>query len=479
MAMSLVSIGWTVLVFVVALHYHDVTNDQLLGSPDLQTGLLVVEVVAAAVLLLATLRSSRSPRFLKSKTAPTHILVPSWTEFSIGLRLLNWIEKFRVAVTPPSVTLMDMAGCFWYSTSLYAAAKMCVADLVHAQFPAPVPVDDLAAQIGCHPDDIYRLLRALSTKGVFAETSLPGPLPSSPRVAAFAQTPLSDLLRNSHPHSMWGAVVSVNEEQAQAFGKLPETILASLRTGPRGSRPPTGFELAFNGQSFYEYLDRHPVQSKLFDEFMKGVSNDAMPVIAKDFDFSPFTVIVDVGGGDGGLLRAVYSLCLRAKCKKCRSRACDVHQGILFDRQVVVSQTTALSSEWPGAVAVSGSFFDKGAVPQGDLLVLKEILHNWGDEECVSILQCCASSLLAFPSARIAVIDIVLDNNADAGSDPLRGFKSFLDLHMLSMLRGRERTQLQFQELAARADLDVDKVIPLRTAYSVVLLKKKETGSRR
>eukprot|EP00762_Andalucia_godoyi_P007087 ANDGO_01867.mRNA.1 Tabersonine 16-O-methyltransferase len=419
------------------------------------------ETVASVVLALVVVGVlyvlvSRRRRETLSKRAPTKIHVSSWMEFRVGTWIMAVLEKFKYTCSPPSVQLMEYACGYWNSAAMYAAAKLRLADLVEDHFPSPVSTYDLSRKLAVHEDDLYRLMRALATKGVFAET------PNR----HFVQTPLSDMLRTNHPLSMWGAVVSLHEEQRHAFARLFESVDQKVATAAPSVPRKSGFEIEY-GEPFYDYLDKHSHQSKLFDEFMKGVSNDSMPVIAQDFHFEKYGTIVDVGGGDGTLLKTIYEMNLAKRCKGCKKLRCQSHNCILFDRPAVVSLT-----EFPTTVVVkkaAGSFFDADTIPVGDLIILKEVLHNWTDENCLRILSS-VSQRMSGTNARILVIDVVLSELKDC--DHLRALKTFLDLHMLTMLRGMERTKIQFAELVAKVGLEVEAIIPMRTVYSGILLKK-------
>jgi hypothetical protein len=327
--------------------------------------------------------------------------------------------------SPPSTTLLQMMTGYWVSQALYVAAKLGIADLLA---DGPVDCEDLAASTDSHAPSLQRVLRALASVGVFTEVS-PG---------AFALTPLGELLRTETPGSMRALAIMYAEEQYRAWGEL----VHSVRTG----------EMAFDhqfGMGYFEYLAQHPEADRVFNEAMTGWTHQLVGAVVDTYDFSPFKTVVDVGGGYGALLAAIL-------------QSNPGTQGILFEQPHVVASATeqlVAAGVADRCTVVGGDFF--AAVPAGgDAYVLSQILHDWDDEHCVAILGQCRQ---AMPDhGKLLVVELVLPE----GDEPFLG--KWLDLHMLVLLGGRERTAAEYDALFQAAGFKLARVVPTPPGPSVV-----------
>jgi hypothetical protein len=327
--------------------------------------------------------------------------------------------------TPPPVALLQMMTGYWVSQAVYVAAKLGIADVLAE---GPRRGEDLAAATGAHAPSLHRLLRALASAGVFTEAS-PG---------HFALTPLAALLRTGVPGSMRALAITYNEEQYRAWGDL----LHSVRTG----------EVAFEhryGMPIFDYFAQNPEADRVFNEAMIGWTDQVAAAVAGTYDFSPFGTVVDVGGGYGALLAAIL-------------RRNPTARGILFDQPHVVESAEELLATDGIAdrcACVAGDFFVE--VPAGgDAYVLAQILHDWDDERCVTILERCRRAMP--PHGKLLVVELVLP----PGEEPF--FGKWLDLHMLVMAGGRERTAAEYDALFRPAGLALARVIPTPPGPSVV-----------
>ena len=327
--------------------------------------------------------------------------------------------------SPPPVTLLQMMTGYWVSQALYVAAKLGIADLLA---DGPLDCEDLAAATDTHAPSLQRVLRALASVGVFTEVS-PG---------SFALTPLAELLRTETPGSMRALAIMYAEEQYRAWGEL----LHSVRTG----------EMAFDqqfGMGYFEYLAQHSEADRVFNEAMTGWTHQLVGAVVDTYDFSPFKTVVDVGGGYGALLAAIL-------------QSNPGTRGVLFDLPHVVASTEehlAAAGVAGRCTFVGGDFFE--AVPAGgDAYVLSQILHDWDDERCVAILGQCRR---AMPDhGKLLVVELVLP----AGDEPF--FGKWLDLHMLVLLGGRERTAAEYDTLFRAAGFKLARVVPTPPGPSVV-----------
>lgn len=324
-----------------------------------------------------------------------------------------------------SQQLLRMGFGFVVSQALKVVADLGLADLLTE---GDRTADELASATGANADALYRLLRLLASEGVFRETA--------PR--RFAQTEMSDALRSARPGSPRDFISMINTEPYQAFAEL----LYSVKTGQ------TAFEHVFGEQRF-DWLDARPEKAEAFQRAMVSLSQGANQAAAEGFDFAPFRCVADVGGGHGALLSVIL--------------ARNPHlSGILFDRPVSIEAAkTGLGGPLPRTKFIGGDFFE--AVPKGaDVYVLKRVIHDWDNDRAAKILRNCRNAL---PSeGRVLVVERI----TAAGDAP--DLNKQLDIVMLAMTGGVERTEEEFSKLFARARLKLERVIPSKAGVSVLEL---------
>jgi hypothetical protein len=314
---------------------------------------------------------------------------------------------------------------YWVSQAHYVAAKLGVADLLT---DGPRPVESLAAATQTDARSLRRVLRALASIGIFTETS-PGTI---------ALTPLAALLRTGTPNSMRALAIMYAEEQYRAWGD----ILYSVQTGKNA------FQRQF-GTSVFEYLAQHPEAGRVFNEAMTGWTAQLVGAVMDAYDFSPFQTIVDVGGSYGTLLAAIL-------------RRYPAARGILFEQPHVAAtagEQLAAAGVAERCTTIGGDFFNE--VPAGgDAYLLAQILHDWDDEACIAILRQCRRVLPA--NGKLLVIELVLP------SDEAPFLGKWLDLHMLVMADGRERTATEYEALLRAAGFALTRVVPTAAGPSIV-----------
>lgn len=329
------------------------------------------------------------------------------------------------SASPPPVTLLQMMTGYWISQAVYVAAKLGIADLL---VDGPVSCNDLATATRTHAPSLQRTLRALASVGVFSEVA-PG---------HFALTPLATLLRSATPDSMRALAIMYAEEQYRAWGDM----LHSVRTGE------PAFEHHF-GMGVFEYFARNPEASAVFNEAMTGWTAQLARAVVDSYDFSPFGTVVDVGGNQGTLLAAIL-------------RSQPSVRGVLFDLPHVVASAEELLTAAGVAdrcARVGGDFFE--AVPTGGgAYVLASVLHDWDDDRCVAILTRCREVMQ--DHGKLLVVELVLPE----GDEPF--FGKWLDLHMLVMASGRERTASEYGTLFQAAGFELARVVPTPAGASIV-----------
>ncbi|WP_322938220.1 methyltransferase [Nocardioides bizhenqiangii] len=296
------------------------------------------------------------------------------------------------------------------------AARLGIADLLG---DGPLTSDELADATGSDPDALYRVLRVLAVRGIFAE------LPER----RFAITPISDLLRTQHPASQREIAVFDAGPWYRAYGALAHTVA----TGENAFRH-------VHGMSLFEYLADHPDEARMFDRRMTSFSTAEIPQIVEAYDFSGVRTVVDVGGGEGRLMSAIL-------------RAHPALRGVIFDQPHVVGgagNTLRQDGVADRCTTVGGDFFE--GVPEGaDLYLLKWIIHDWEDEDAVKILSHCARAMN--PEGRVVLAEVVIGAPNSGDDGPL------LDVHMMVLPGGRERTEAEFAELFAAAGLRLTRAI--------------------
>ena len=330
------------------------------------------------------------------------------------------------AALPPHVQVIQMATAYWASRVVYVAAKLNLADYLA---DGPKKADALAGPTGTHARSLYRIMRTLSSLGIFAEDA----------EHRFSLTPLGESLKRGAPGSAHATIVTLGSEWVwQGF----EQLLYSVQTGKSACEKVLG-------EPAFDWLAKHPEEASLFSETMIGFHGMEPPAVAAAYDFSEIGTLVDVGGASGNLITTILAAHSRPR-------------GILFDLPHVVKDAPALikSRGLDNRIAIeSGSFFD--AVPTGgDAYTLSHIIHDWSEGQCLTILGNCRKAMN--PDGRVLIIEMVLPE----GNEPHPG--KMLDLMMLVGPAGEERTAPEYRELLGKAGLRLTRVVPTQSPVSVV-----------
>lgn len=325
----------------------------------------------------------------------------------------------------PGRLLVDLAFGFVLSSAVATAAKLDVADIVTE---GPKTSAEIASAVSGDAQSMQRLLRTLASVGVFREDSS----------GRFHLTPAAKLLSRSNSASLRDAVLMITQDIFwKPQGQLDETVL----TGKNGLE-------RMYGKPFFDYLLQDKEAGVVFHRGMASLSALENAPIAACYDFTSLATIVDVGGGQGGFLIEVLKRAPNAL-------------GINFDHASVLAHAfQEFSSRWKCA---AGDFFV--SVPQGaDAYILKRILHDWTDEDCVTILTNIQQAMA--PTGRVLVVDAVIP----PGNDP-HGAK-VLDVLMMGSLEGRERTENELVELFNRAGLRFVQIVSTPTLLSITEARK-------
>lgn len=325
----------------------------------------------------------------------------------------------------PRVALFDLIYGYRATQLVALAARLEIAERLA---DGPQTAEELARATTTQPEALYRALRALASLGVFEERD----------GRRFALTPLSERLRASHPESVRPHALFAGGEIYRAWTELPY----SVATGE------TAFDHLF-GMSHFAWLAEHPAENAIFNQVMSAGSVQAAAAIVAAYDFGERGTVVDIAGGQGMLLAAIL-------------RAHPGLRGVLFDQPHVVASagpTMRTAGVAERCEIVSGDFFER-VPPGGDVYTLRQIIHDWDNERAIAILRNCAQALA--PGGRVAVIEQVLPSGPGAGR------AASLDMTMMIMTGGHERTADEFARLFNAAGLRLTRIFPTQAGSSVI-----------
>jgi O-methyltransferase domain len=320
----------------------------------------------------------------------------------------------------PFLILSEAASGHILSRCVSAVAEAGIADSLG---DTPQSLESLAAATGTNAGALGRMLRLLSAYGVFEA-----------RQGRYSHTPASRLLRKDHPQSLRSYVLMTN---APLFSNSFEAIGHSLRTGE------PAIDKAFPG-GVWNYLATHLEEGRLFNETMAGKAQGQIAGVIASYDFSRFQTIADIGGGHGHLLRAMLASALQSK-------------GILFDRPSVIREAEALGSE---RLTFQGGDFFKDSLPVADAYTLMQVVHDWGDPEATAILVAIRRS--APSHAKLLLIEALVPDT------PGPDWAKTVDLVMLALVSGKERTRSEYQKLLDGAGFRLEREINVGQSTAIL-----------
>lgn len=324
------------------------------------------------------------------------------------------------------VQLMQMAMGFSAPFLLRVAAQLSLADHLA---DGPRTAEQLAGLTNTNAGALYRVLRTLASIGIFKEDES----------RRFSLTALAEPLQSTIPGSVRNSILSITGD---LFIIPWSKLLYSVQTGE------PSFDHYF-GVPFFDHLTKNPEEACLFFDLLIGINSADAPAVAAAYDFSAFKTIADIGGATGHILTTILG----------------THpgpHGTVFD----VPDNHAPAVELIDArgmtdrvTFVPGSFFE--SVPAGsDLYLLSHILHDWSEEQCLTILANCHRAMA--PSSRLLIIEMVLTEGNDFHPGKV------LDMTMLATTPGQERTESEYRALLEKAGFKLNRVIPTNSAISIV-----------
>ena len=326
---------------------------------------------------------------------------------------------------PPSAVLMQIANGAMVTQALGVVAKLGIADIID---DGDRHVDELALASGSDGPSLYRILRSLASIGVFTETSH----------SKFAHTPVSRLLRSDVQGSMRSMAIFMAEPWHY---KVWGNMLHSARTGE------TAWKATY-GEEVFEWFQKHPAESDIFNNAMTDMSASVAPALIEAYDFSGINVIADIAGGHGFLLSQIL-------------KANPALKGILFDMDHVIAGSAEMFSKHGLAdrvEAVSGDFFRE--VPAADAYIMKHIIHDWDDERSIAIMKNIHTAMVG--DGKLLLLEMVVPE----GNEPHPS--KILDLAMLALPGGLERTESEYAALFERSGFKLNRIVPTMSPFSVV-----------
>jgi O-methyltransferase domain len=328
----------------------------------------------------------------------------------------------------PQMTLVKMLTGTWVAQCIYVAATLGIADLLKEGSKS---IDELAEVTESYAPNLYRILRALASVGVFSEVSS----------RCFGLTEIAEYLSSDHPKSLRALAMMLSDKwHWDTWGD----VLHVVKTG----QPP--LKHLYQVENAFEYFQQSPSSGKLFDKAVSGWAKNTHTAIVHSYDFSQIKTIVDVAGGHGALITAIL-------------KANPHMRGILFDLPHVIAEAQEFlqsSGVEHRCETTSGNFFH--SVPSGgDAYIISHTIHNWNDEACLSILQSIRKHMSL--KSRLLVIEMVMPVGNVAH------FSKWLDLDMLMMFSGgRERTEAEYRKLYQMAGFRLTRIIPTASPTSVI-----------
>ena len=319
--------------------------------------------------------------------------------------------------------LVEISAGYWLPRALHVVADLGVADALDEE---PRPATELAKEVGANADALDRVLRLLASHGVFRRVG-----------GKYAHNTLSRALRRDHPNSMRAYARLVG---LPVFWKSWEALEQVVRTG----KPAPG--------DIFGYFKDHPQEAELFDAGMKSKAETSIPPVVDTYDFSGFGTIGDIGGGLGHLLKAILKTSPKSR-------------GILFDQPHVIERIEKDATIDGRLTSQAGDFF-RGPLPRCDVYMLMEVLHDWTDEQSLQILKQIRKA--AVEKATLLVVETVLPSESAWAKGGVEHFGNHLDINMLVLTGGRERTPEEFGQLFSSSGWRLSRVIPTPSPYSIV-----------
>jgi hypothetical protein len=329
------------------------------------------------------------------------------------------MEGTDMTHAPHEVVMHTLMGA-WVTQAVGTLARLRIPDAIAS---GAVTAAAIAEKVGANADAVNRLLRGCATAGFVKAT---GP-------KTYALTDAGDLLRSDHPRSMRALL---DAETAPGHWLPWARLDACVKRGKSVADEVLGGDV-------WSYYEKNAEEGLAFSQAMSGMSAMAIGAIDASYTLPDAKHVVDVGGAHGAFLSWALGKLPKAK-------------GVLFDRANVVESAKGLDPR----IERAGGDFTREVPRGGDLYLVKHILHDWDDATCRKILQNVATAMQA--DARVVIVEMLVPDDGTPSPATL------LDLNMLVMLPGRERTAGEMRELCASAGLAIDKIVQTPSPFAVI-----------
>lgn len=323
----------------------------------------------------------------------------------------------------PETQIMQWITSKWITRPLYIVSELGIADLIQ---DGTTSVEALAEKTGTHAPTLYRVLRALSSVGIFVETDN----------RAFGLTPLSECLLSNALRPI--ARMFLSEWHDKAWNGLHHTI----KTGE------PAFDHSFGKPSF-EWLEENPRERSILDQGQASKAIGFIQSILEFYDFTNFNTICDIGGGQGTFL-----LHLLSANPHLHGYVADLPEAVISANKEILKANLSQRCK-----AIPYDFL-REAPPQCDAYFLVNILHDWEDEICIQVLKNISKAMNT--KSKLWVVEYMLEPGTDFSVAKL------LDIEVLVMSGGRERSLDEYKTLLKTAGVNVSKIMPLKSGPAML-----------
>ena len=338
----------------------------------------------------------------------------------------SWLLLLNLRLFPGNLVLYEHFQYFWLLPCLRVAAELDIAGIIKDK---PLTISELAIKTRTDPQYLFRIMRALTSNGIF-----------KPRKdGKYSNSPMSKALIDGKGSLRYMIMQHLGNFNWGTFNEL----IHAVRTG-------NDAVTKVYGKGIYDYLSEHPDESELFTRSMSNLSELSIEPILNVYDFSKCGIIADIGGGEGLLLSAILHEYPGLK-------------GILFDRKESITKAESIFIKFgvkEKIKTIPGDFFE--SAPDGaDVYLLKNILHNWSDEDCVRILNTIKKVLPG--KGKILIIEMVINE------DNKPSFSKLIDIQMMVFMKGgKERTRSEYETILTNAGFRINKIIPTIAPISII-----------
>ncbi|EFA81924.1 hypothetical protein PPL_05156 [Heterostelium album PN500] len=345
-------------------------------------------------------------------------------------------NKYK-AVYENIVKFQDFAYIpFYITTCVNSIARLRVTEKIGATLESKKSSDDIAAELHINPDYLYRTMHFLALNGFFVE--LPGNV--------FQHTQLS--LTLTDPSVRDETLMMNSNIFNRSFETLSESIVSGVSMAPK----------AWGATDLWDAFGKDPKEETEFTLGMTAITTRTSPVLAELGNYSNYETICDLGGSQGILLAEILRQYPSVKS------AINFDQAYVFENSK--GQDRAITKN-PRYSEHPGNFFE--SVPTADLYILKSILHDWTDEKSRLILNTIAKSCK--PTSKVHIMEYVMDD----GPKGNEAYVSMLDILLLQVCDGKERTKKQFEGIVGGTPFTIETILKptLLHSQNIIVLKLK------